>query len=125
MRTILVVDDDRDLADTIKSVLEYVGYTVLFSHEGKDGIMKARQHQPDLILLDIMMPGMDGAEAIKILKAEPSTRDIPVIFLTGLVSNEDKEMGFKGVNVDGVRHKSIAKPFENKKLLEIIKATLK
>lgn len=124
MKKILIIDDDRDLSETIKSVLQYAGYAVLLSHEGKDGIMKAKEQKPDLILLDILMSGMDGSAAIKIFRSKPVIRDIPVIFLTGLVSNEKVTMGLEGINIDGVQYQSIGKPFENKKLLEIIKEVL-
>ena len=124
MNKILVIDDDQDLAEIIKAVLEYVGYSVLVSHEAKDGIIKAKEQKPDLILLDIVMPGMDGPEATKILKSENSTKDIPVIFLTGLVSNEDTGSGLGSINIDGVEYQNIAKPFENEKLLEIIRSVL-
>ena len=124
MNKILVIDDDQDLAEIIKAVLEYAGYSVLISYEAKDGIIKAKEQKPDLILLDIVMPGMDGPEATKILKSENSTKDIPVIFLTGLVSNEDTGSGLGSINIDGVEYQNIAKPFENEKLLEIIRSVL-
>ncbi|MBU0468487.1 MAG: response regulator [Candidatus Omnitrophica bacterium] len=124
MNKILIIDDDQDLADTIKSVLEYAGYSVLISHEANDGIIKAKEHNPDLILLDIVMPGMDGPEAAKILKSEMITKDIPVVFLTGLVSNEDTVTGLGSVNISGVQYQTIAKPFENESLLEVIRSVL-
>ncbi len=124
MAKILVIDDDHDLAETIKSVLKYAGYEVLLSHEGKDGLIKAKEHKPDLILLDIMMPGMDGSEAVQALKSDPLVKDVPVIFLTGLISSEDRTMGVEGINIGGIRYPSMAKPFENEKLLKIIKGTL-
>lgn len=123
MEKILVIDDDQDLSDTIKSALQYEGYTVLISHNGTDGIKKAEEYKPDLILLDIMMPGMDGTEAISILKGKSVTKNIPVIFLTGLLSgNDDGEE--LDINAGGVYVKSIAKPFDNAKLLEVIKTVL-
>jgi len=124
MKKILIIDDDRDLADTIKSVLEYAGYAVLLSHEGEDGVAKAKEQKPDLILLDIMMPGMDGTEAVTQLKAEPLVRDIPVILLTGLISSEDKTKGLEEINIGGVQYQSLAKPFDNEKLLKVIQETL-
>ena len=124
MKTILLIDDDHDLSGLIKSVLEYADYRVLLSHEAQKGIETAKEEKPDLILLDIIMPGMDGAQAITILKSESSTKNIPVIFLTGLVSDEDINIGSEGINIGGVYHKSIAKPFENEKLLKVVKDAL-
>jgi len=123
MKKILIIDDDHDLADTIKSVLEYAGYSVILSHEGKSGIENARDQMPDLILLDILMPGLDGTGAMSILKADPITKDIPVIFLTGLVSGQE-ESSDSEINVGGVYIKSIGKPFDNEKLLETVKSSL-
>ncbi len=124
MKTILLIDDDQDLSEVIKIILKSANYDVLISHEAQHGINTAKEKTPDLILLDIMMPGMDGVEAMSILKSESATKDIPVIFLTGLISNNDSSEGIEDINIGGSYYKTIAKPFDNKKLLEIIKKTL-
>lgn len=124
MRKILLIDDDQDLSDTIKSVLEYDGYDVLLSHDSQKGIDMAKEQKPDMILMDVMLPGMNGAEAVKILKSTPVVRDIPVIFLTALMSNSDSKAQQEGLNVDGVNYQTLGKPFENMKLLEIVRSTL-
>ena len=123
MKRILVIDDDKDLTDTIKFVLEHEGYKVMSSHEGEDGIIKAKEQKPDLILLDIMMPGMDGTKAISLLKEEPVTSNIPVVFLTGLVSEQDEGRTSK-INVGDIEIMTVAKPFDNEKLLETVKTIL-
>ncbi len=124
MRTILVIDDDVDLADTVKSILEYEGYDALVSHDAKDGLRLAKDKIPDLILMDVMLPGMSGAEAVRELKADPLLRGIRVIFLTGLVGHEETSLEQKGLNVDGQQYQTLAKPFENRKLLEMIQSIL-
>jgi len=123
MKKILLIDDDKDLSETIKSVLEYAGYDVALSPEGQNGIAKAKELRPNLILLDIMMPGMNGAEAMSKLKEESATCHIPVIFLTGLAVNDDDNIKV-GINVGGEKIQAIAKPFENEKLLKIIRETI-
>ena len=70
MPTVLVVDDDQDLAQAIAAVLQYAGFHPLVACNGQDGMGMAREHKPDLILLDIMMPGMDGSEMMIRLRAD-------------------------------------------------------
>ena len=82
--TILVVDDMPVLLKMLKKQLEHWGYRVLTAAEGETGLALAELEHPDLILLDILMPKMKGREVCARLKANPKTRDIPVVFLTGL-----------------------------------------
>lgn len=124
MKKILVIDDEQDLADIIKALLEYEGFSVFVSCEAKDGINKAKAEKPDLILLDIVMPGIDGPEVAKILRSETITKDIPVIFVTGLVSNQDTLTGLGSINISGGQYQTIAKPFENERLVEVIRSVL-
>ncbi|MDP8213438.1 MAG: response regulator [Candidatus Zapsychrus exili] len=124
MQKILVVDDDQDLSGIIKSVLEYEGYTVFVANDAQKGINIAEEQSPNLILLDIVMPGMDGSEAVSVLKSKESTKDIPVVFLTGLMSDEDENSGVDGINIGGVYHQALAKPFENVQLIELVKKSL-
>ena len=84
----------------------------------------AKKQNPDLIILDVMMPDMDGAEVVKVLKSEPSVKDIPVIFLTALVLNEEESGGQSSIMVDGVYYTAISKPFKTDKFLETIKSNL-
>jgi len=124
MNRILLIDDDNDLSETIKSVLEYAGYEALVSHTAQEGINVAKEQKPDLILMDVMLPDMNGAEAVHVLKSDPVVSNIPVIFLTGLVSENDEHVKDVGLNVDGVHYRTMAKPFENEKLLKEIKSVL-
>jgi len=90
--SILVVDDN---AMNIMALTKILGadYMMYVAKNGQDAIDTAKKHSPDLILLDVVMPGIDGFEVITILKREPETRDIPVIFITGLSSNSNEEKG--------------------------------
>jgi len=124
MKKIVLVDDDFDLSDTIKSVLEYEGYQVLVSNDPRQGIEVIKKIKPDLILMDVILPGMNGAEAVKILKSNSVTMNIPVIFLTGLLSEEKDDLQENAINVSGERYATLAKPFENERLLQMVKNAL-
>lgn len=82
-RTVLVIDDEKELGKTIEMMLEVVGgYRVIAAFDGKEGIKKAHMTKPDLIILDIMMPELNGLETLRILKEDAGTMKIPVIMLT-------------------------------------------
>ena len=93
--TILAVDDIATNIMLLKVVLSRAKYKIVTASGGYEAIEKASKETPDLILLDIMMPDLDGYEVIKHLKADPVTQDIPVIFLTALHNPEDIVKGFK------------------------------
>ncbi len=109
---ILVVDDSTTLLSLIKGVLTVNKYEVITAESGAAAIETAYNDFPDLILLDIMMPGMDGFETCKILKSNEITANIPVIFLTAKTSKQDIVEGLECGGVD-----YITKPFDNKELL--------
>jgi DNA-binding response OmpR family regulator len=94
-KTILTVDDTPANIRLLTHYLEKQGYRVLTAEDGFEGFKAAIHHHPDLILLDIMMPGTDGYEVCELLKAEEETRDIPVVFLTAKADVEDKVKGFE------------------------------
>ena len=79
---ILIVDDEPAVADLIESVLREEGYTVAVARDGAQGLMLARDWAPDLILMDVMLPAVDGGTAIRILKAEPATSAIPIVAMS-------------------------------------------
>jgi two-component system cell cycle response regulator DivK len=79
---ILIVDDNRDNMELIRFLVEQAGHQVLTARHGKEGLQLAQEHRPDLILLDLAMPELDGWEVARELKAEPLTRDIPLIAIT-------------------------------------------
>jgi hypothetical protein len=81
-KMILVVDDEKDTARMIRRQLERAGYRVRLAHSGEEAIAQALKHRPDLISMDIQMPGMNGVKAIEILRANPQTTDIPIVVVS-------------------------------------------
>ncbi|MBI2354623.1 MAG: sigma 54-interacting transcriptional regulator [Deltaproteobacteria bacterium] len=110
--TILIIDDDPDNLGIMTGFLEDQQFTILVAEEGEIGVARAGYARPDLILLDIMMPGMDGYETCRRMKAQESTREIPVIFMTALAKTEQKLRGFEVGAVD-----YITKPFQREEVL--------
>jgi two-component system alkaline phosphatase synthesis response regulator PhoP len=93
--TILVVDDEKDILDLLTYNLEKEGYVVVTARNGNAAITTALERRPDLCILDVMMPGMDGWEVCKALRREPSTATVPVIFLTARDSEIDEVLGLE------------------------------
>lgn len=107
-KRILIIDDDQDIQDVAKVALEVVGgWEVMVADSGKQGLAIATSSQPDLILLDIMMPDMDGVTTLKLLRADPDTAKIPVILLTAKVLQSDRQQ-FTTLDITAV----IPKPFK-------------
>ena len=119
-QTILVVDDERDLLDLIEYNLKKEGFKVLKAENGEEGISKAKEHKPDLILLDIMMPKMDGLEAVEIMRKDDELKITPIIFLT---ARSDEKTEIDGLNKGGDDY--ITKPISTTKLVSRIKAVLR
>ena len=119
-QTILVVDDERDLLDLIEYNLKKEGFKVLKAENGEEGISKAKEHKPDLILLDIMMPKMDGLEAVEIMRKDEDLKKTPIIFLT---ARSDEKTEIDGLNKGGDDY--ITKPISTTKLVSRIKAVLR
>jgi len=97
---ILLIDDEVIHLDVLSHLLDTQGYAVEFASDGNSGMQQAVSERPDLILLDVMMPDMDGFETCRHLKTSPETRDIPVIFMTGMADTPDKLKGFECGAVD-------------------------
>lgn len=113
-KRILLIDDEDDIREIAQLSLEMIGgWAVITADSGNRGLETARDQQPDAILLDVMMPGLDGFATFKKLQADPDTRDIPVILLTAKVQSADRQK-FDRLGVCGV----IAKPFEPMLLAE-------
>ena len=117
--TILVVDDSPTLLLALLDHLSRHGFLVVLAHDAREGMMRAVLAQPDLILLDIVMPGLDGFEACRRLKADTATHDIPVIFMTGLSDAKQIVSGFSAGGVD-----YITKPFQVEEVLARINTHL-
>jgi CheY-like chemotaxis protein len=89
-KLILVIDDDKDLAEIISLKLEQAGFKVEKAHDGESGMAKAKEIKPDLILLDVKMPGMTGIQVLSKIKTDPELAGLKVIFLTNLGEAEDQ-----------------------------------
>lgn len=109
-KKILIVDDEVDFVGVLLSKLERDGYEAVVAHTGRDGLIQARAHLPDIILMDIVLPDMDGPEVIKELHDTPATSGIPVIFLSGIVS-DDHGGNRSVINVGGRPYEALGKPF--------------
>lgn len=119
-QTILVVDDEQDLLDLIEYNLRQEGYDVIKAENGKDGIQMAKEHMPDLVLLDIMMPQMDGIEVCDRMREDSTLSHIPIIFLT---ARSDEKTEIEGLNKGA--DDFITKPISTTKLVSRIKAVLR
>ena len=117
---ILLVDDEPDLLEFVGYNLKNEGYQVFTAKNGEEAVSKAKKYQPHLIILDVMMPKMDGYEACGKLKNDEKTRNIPVILFTGKAQDDFKEIGDK-VGADAF----VEKPFDAKVLLGKIEELLK
>lgn len=118
-KTILVVDDEVDLVKTIQFSLEVEGYTVLASNNGEDALSQARKESPDLILLDIMLPKLDGYKVCRLLKFDERYKHIPILMLTAKTQEKDKILGME-TGAD----EYITKPFDMDVLMEKVKSYL-
>ena len=116
-RKVLIVEDDRNIADLLRLYLEKEGYEAVIAFDGLKGIEKFRQEQPCLVLLDVMLPGMDGWGVCRAIRAESKT---PIIMLTAKSETEDKVAGLKQGADD-----YITKPFEMREVLARIEAVLR
>jgi two-component system alkaline phosphatase synthesis response regulator PhoP len=117
---ILIVDEEIDASTALRLALESEGYNVIEALDGYEGIRKAKSENPDVILLDIMMPGMDGFEACQLLKADPALKHIPIIMLTAKGEVDDKVEGLE-LGADDY----VTKPFNLKELKARIRMVLR
>jgi signal transduction histidine kinase len=118
-RTVLIADDDEALADAIAATLDLEGLNTVVAHDGEKALALARALQPDLILLDIMMPGRSGIEVCATLKTDPSTASVPVIFITAKTDDTDRMVGIAAGADD-----YLTKPFSPTALIAIVKEAL-
>jgi len=118
-KRILVADDEEDVKEIVAKILEAQGYAVTTAYDGLDAVEKIRAEKPDLVLLDIMMPVLDGYEVCKRLQEDVQTADIPVLFLSAAA---DQEAVSRGMNAGAKDY--VIKPFEPSKLLDKIGKTI-
>lgn len=119
-RRILCIEDEPEMIDLIRLILSRKGFEVSGAAGGQEGIYKIRSEKPDLILLDLMMPFMDGWEVYQQMKADEATKNIPVIVVTAKAQSIDKVLGLHIAKVDDY----IAKPFSPKELIDSVERVL-
>jgi two-component system phosphate regulon response regulator PhoB len=120
MGKILVIDDETDLLEVVEFNLTQAGHQVITSTDGEAGIELAKRHQPDLVLLDLMLPKMPGTDVCRALKRDPATRTVPVLILTARGEEIDRVVGFE-LGADDY----VCKPFSVRELLLRVAAILK
>lgn len=118
--TVLVIDDQRDLAELVERALMQEGFDVIIATDGASGLSIAKEHHPDLVILDLTMPGMDGLEVCKRLRADPRRGRVPILVLSARASEADRVMGLETGADDYV-----IKPFGAKELVARVKALLR
>ena len=118
-KRILIVDDEVDLVETVRFPLEMEGYQVLVSYNGEDALHQARKEKPDLIILDLMLPKLDGYKVCRLLKFDERYKHIPILMLTAKTQEKDRLLG-RETGAD----EYITKPFDIDTLMEKVKTYL-
>lgn len=119
-KRILVVDDEIDLVETVRFSLELEGYEILVAYNGEEALNQARKEHPDLILLDLMLPKLDGYKVCRLLKFDERYKHIPILMLTAKTQDKDKVLGLEtGAN------EYITKPFDMDDLIKKVKDYLR
>src|SRR5690349_5196188 len=120
VRRVLVIDDELDHTEIVAALLRREGYTAEVSNDARAGVHRAVEAPPDLILLDLWMPSVDGFQAAQLLRSDPRTRHVPVIFLSAC-----GEMVAEANQIDLSEMEYLAKPFHAVELLELAAAVLR
>jgi len=115
-KRVLVVDDHPQVVELIKMRLESAGYEVLPAYDGYEGLVKARKQNPDLIILDVMLPKMNGYKVSRLLKFDRRYRHIPIVMLTSRAKKSDAEIGYR-TGADAY----LFKPYDPKELLALVR----
>jgi len=118
--SVLVIEDEPDIVEVIQYNLEREGHRVIACRDGEQGLSRIRTENPDLVILDLMLPGMDGVEVCRQVKADPVTRNIPVIMLTAKSEESDVVLGL-GLGAEDY----IAKPFSPRELVARVQVVLR
>ncbi len=121
---ILVVDDDPSTIRLLEKWLSVAGYNVVSALNGETGFLKAKEEKPNLILLDVMIPDLSGAEVARKLRKDSDTQPIPVVFITVTISKKNDKID-KQIEIDGQLYEAFAKPLYQPKLLSVIKKLIK
>jgi DNA-binding response OmpR family regulator len=118
MKKVLLVDDDVEFCEATKLLLESKGYDVILAHDGKEGLDKVRSELPQLVILDVMMPEMNGYDVCVVLKADPELKEIPVILLTAVDQALFKTSYTQAMGLMTEADDYIAKPVEPEELVK-------
>lgn len=119
MRRILIADDEHNIRHILDFSLNVEGFDVIAAQDGEEALLLAASESPDLIIMDVMMPGCGGIEACRQLKQDPRTRAIPVVLLTARSSRDDREAGLAAGAVEYV-----TKPFSPQKVIDLVQSIL-
>jgi len=119
-RRIVYIEDEYDMIDLVRLILGQKGYEVVGAIGGREGLTMVQQELPDLVLLDLMMPDMGGWEVYQQMKADESTREIPVIIITAKAQSIDKVLGLNIAKVDDY----ISKPFSPQELIDSVESVI-
>lgn len=117
---IVYIEDEPDMIDLVRLILSRKGWQVIGAHGGKEGLEIVQRESPNLVLLDLMMPDMDGWEVYQRMRANETTRSIPVIVITAKAQNIDKVFGLHVAKVD----EYLTKPFSPQELLECVEKVI-
>ncbi|MFK7801243.1 MAG: response regulator transcription factor [Anaerolineae bacterium] len=120
MPSVLAIDDDELVSRTVQRALKLYGYHVMVARSGAEGLQLARRHRPDLFVLDVVMPGADGYQIARQIRGDPLLQDLPILFLTAKIKDEDKIEGFRAGADD-----YMTKPFNMEELHLRVKAILR
>ncbi|MFP3853865.1 MAG: response regulator transcription factor [Anaerolineales bacterium] len=119
-KRVVCIEDEPEMIDLVRLILGRKGFNVIGANGGVEGLETVRREDPDLVLLDLMMPDMDGWEVYQQMKADPALRDIPVVVVTAKAQSIDKVLGLHIAKVDDY----ITKPFGPQELLESVEKIL-
>lgn len=119
-KKILIVDDEPDVLTSLRNILQRANFIVFSAATGEEALEIAANKLPDLIFLDIVLPGMEGSEVAAALLDNPQTASIPIVFLTGIINKEEESLG----SVKAGRHYVLAKPASKEDILEMIRNVL-
>lgn len=120
VKRLVYIEDEIEMIDLVRLILGRKGFEVIGANGGKEGLEIVRKEKPDLVLLDLMMPDLDGWEVFQQMKADPATRDIPVIVVTAKAQTIDRVLGLHIAKVDDY----ISKPFSPQELISSVEKIL-
>ena len=123
-KKILIVDDEEDTLISLGNILRRANYIVSTTTNGEEAIKLAKANHPDLVILDIVLPGLDGGSVADILSNDPATANTPILFLTGILSKEEELQGRKEGGKKSGKHYMMAKPVSAEDIREILSKIL-